>query len=422
MEQGTSVHQVAFERSTVPTAVVDSAGRVIDVNSAYLEMSGRTREDTIGASSIDFIRSDELPGVISGLDKLVRGARAVRQRRHHQQGDGSWIQIEATTSLMLDPAGGAESLVLVEILDHHVDPIEIDPDDELVTRQLYQPVGDAATIHDHEGRVAFASPGLASLIGRPINWMTGRRLTDPELKPVLADGTPAGLDDDPVVRAIRSGEEVAETLGVESGAGSRMWLSIVVGAVEREGLPARTSMRDITELVEAQQEASRLAAVVEEQLAYRANHDDLTGLTARRIVLGRVDEELDAGQPVSVVFVDLDGFKAINDEFGHLAGDEVLIAVAERLRGLAVPSVTVGRAGGDEFVAVTSVAADADQFAEAVQEAVGRPEGLVAHRSCTVGASVGVAHSKPGDDRSTLLTRADRAMYEVKRSARSASG
>jgi len=422
VEQGWSVHQAAFESSTVPTCIVDNSGRILDANAAYLEMSGRSRHEAVGASSIDFIRADELPGVISGLDELVQGARAVRHRRHHRRGDGSWIEIEATTSPLPDRAGSTKGLLLVQILDHQVDPVQIDTDDELVTRQLYQPAGDAATIHDGEGRVAFASPSLATLLGRPDGWMEGRHLTDPDLKPVLADGTPAGLDHDPVVEAIRTGEEVATTLGVESGDGGRMWLSIVVGAVERDGLPARTSMRDITELVEAQQEASRLAAVVEEQLAYRANHDDLTGLTARRIVLDWVDEELDARRPVSVVFVDLDGFKAINDELGHLAGDDVLIGVADVLRSLAGPSLTVGRAGGDEFVAVTSLAAEADRFAQAVREAAGRPEGLVYHRACTVGASVGVAHSEVGDDRSTLLTRADRAMYEVKRSARNADG
>jgi diguanylate cyclase (GGDEF)-like protein/PAS domain S-box-containing protein len=414
-----SVHRAAFERSTVPTAVLDSTGRVIDVNEAYLAMSGRTREEMIGSSTIELIHADDLPGVIAGLDHLLRGARAVRHQRRHRRGDDTWIPIEVTTSLVPDPDGGDEHLLLVEILDHRTEAVALDPDDELVSRQLYQPVGDAACIHDADGRVAFGSPSLDTILGRPAGWIIGRRLTDPDLVPVRADGEPATPDDDPVCRAITTGTEVSATLGVRTADGRRIWLSVVVGAVEREALPARSSLRDITELVEAQQEARRLAAVVEEQLAHRANHDDLTGLTVRRVVLGRLDEELDAGRPVSVVFVDLDGFKAVNDELGHLAGDDLLVGVADRLTVLAPPSVTVGRAGGDEFVAVTSVPADAEAFAAAVRAAVAEPEGLVIGGARRVGASVGVAHSEPGDTRATLLTRADRAMYEVKRAARS---
>lgn len=405
----------------MPSAILDSAGRVIDVNAAYLEMSGRTRGEMIGSSTIELIHADDLPAVISGLDQLMRGARAVRQHRRHKRADGSWIPILVATSLPPNPAGGADDMLIVQVLDHAPEAVEIDLDDELITRQHFQPAGDAACIHDSEGRVAFASPSLDTLLGRPEGWMIGRLLTDPELQPVRADGSAAGAEDDPALGAIREGTEVSSTLGVRSGDGSTVWLTVVAGAVEREALPVRTSLRDVTEPVEAQQEARRLAAVIEEQLTYRADHDDLTGLTARRIVLGRLDEELGLGRPMSVVFVDLDGFKAINDELGHLAGDDLLVGVADQLRALQGPSITVGRAGGDEFVAVTSSPDDAEDFASQVRAAVARPEGLVRGAPRKVGASVGVAHSAPGDDRSSLLARADRRMYEMKRLARAAN-
>jgi diguanylate cyclase (GGDEF)-like protein/PAS domain S-box-containing protein len=413
-----AVHQAAFERSTVPSVILDNTGRVLDVNDAYLEMSGRTRAELLGSSTIELIHADDLPGVISGLDALLSGARSVRHQRRHQRGDGSWIPIEVTTCLVPDPDGSVDNLLLVQVFDHRVEGVEIDPIDELMSRQLFQPAGDAACIHDADGRVAFGSPNLDTLLGRPPGWIIGRRLTDPDLSPVQPDGSPAGPDEDPARRAIRTGSEVVATLGVRTEDGRRVWLSVVAGAVERQSLPARSSLRDITELVEAQREARRLAAMVEEQLAHRANHDDLTGLTARRIVLGKLDEELDAGRPASVVFVDLDGFKAVNDELGHLAGDDLLVGVADRLTALAAPSITVGRAGGDEFVAVTSVADDAERFAAAVRAAAAGPDGLVPGGARRVGASVGVAHSTPGDTRTTLLTRADRAMYDVKRAAR----
>ncbi len=417
MQDVPTIHEASFARSPLPAAILDSAGRVLDINHAYEEMTGRTRESMMGASTIDLIHADDLPGVISGLDQLMQGERSVRHLRRHLRADGAWISIEVITSLVTDPAFDGEHLVLVQVLDHRP-ATEVDPNDELLTRQLFQPAGDAACIHGVDGRVAFSSPNLDALLGRPEGWMAGRSLVDPELEPVLADGRSAGPDDDPALNAIRRGEEVVATLGVIAGDGRRMWLTVAAGAVDRAALPARSSLRDITELVETQQEARRLAAVVEEQLAYRANHDDLTGLTARRIVLGRLDEELEAGRPMSVVFVDLDGFKAINDQLGHLAGDDLLIAVADRLRELAPPSTTVGRAGGDEFIAVSASVDEAEELAASVRAAVASEGGLASSGEHVVGASVGVAHSEPGDDRSTLLTRADRAMYQVKRSAR----
>ncbi len=419
------VYQAAWSRSPIPSAILDSAGRVIDLNRAYLEMSGRTRDEMIGASTIELIHADDLPGVVFGLDQLMSGVDVVRQSRRHKRADGSWIRIDAATRLLPYPSGDGSYVVVVEILDHQPDAVDVDLHTELIARQVYQPAGDAACIHDPYGRVAFASPSLDTLLGRPQGWMIGRRLTDTELDPVLADGSPCDSDQNPLVdpacAAFASGEEEAVTLGVSAADGSRRWLAVVAGPVGRAALPVRSSLRDITELVETQQEAQRLAALVEEQLAYRANHDDLTGLTARRIVLGQLDEELKAGRTMSVVFVDLDGFKAINDELGHLAGDDLLVGVADRLRELRSPSITVGRAGGDEFVAVTPSADHAEEFAARVRAAVADPEGLVPGSSRRVGASVGVAHSEAGDDRSSLLARADRSMYELKRAARAAA-
>lgn len=414
------MYESAFRRAPMPTVILDAAGRVIDVSESYLEMTGRDRGSMIGASTIDLIHADDLPGVISGLDALLRGVPMVRHRRRHRRSDGSWLAVEVATTFLPHPETDDDHLILVQLMNRVTEPIEVDPDAELVTRQLYQPAGDGACIHDPEGRVSFASPTLDEIVRRPAGWMIGRLLTDPELDPVDAEGRPLGPDDDPAAQAIRTGTEVSMTLGISAGDGSRLWLWVVVGPVDREALPARSSLRDITDLVVEQQEAKRLASMVEEQLTYRADHDDLTGLTARRIVMEHIDERLGRAQSVSVVFVDLDGFKAINDELGHLAGDELLVGVAACLRDLSPASVVVGRAGGDEFVAVSDSADDAEAFAAAVVEQVAEGGGLARGGVRRVGASVGVAHSIAGDTRASLLTRADRAMYDVKRAARTA--
>ena len=152
-------------------------------------------------------------------------------------------------------------------------------------------------------------------------------------------------------------------------------------------------------------------------LAHRATHDQLTGLVNRQELHGRLSGELrarTAGAAGPVVhFLDLNGFKLINDAYGHAAGDFVLTEIAARLRGETRPADTVARLGGDEFVIVTGN--DDGSLAERLRQAVTKP--LSYHGDeLTVGVSIGVASAgtlaNPTAD--SLLAAADVAMYHEK--------
>ena len=145
-------------------------------------------------------------------------------------------------------------------------------------------------------------------------------------------------------------------------------------------------------------------------------HDDLTGLKSRRAVIDRIEHLLASGQSAAVVFIDLDDFKSINDGFGHYAGDRMLAAVGHRLERLAPDDVLVGRAGGDEFIAVSANHAAAAAFTKSVVLASMAPGGLVPDTPHMVHASVGLAVSAPDDSSASLLARADAAMYRSKTS------
>ncbi|MBJ7329720.1 MAG: GGDEF domain-containing protein [Solirubrobacteraceae bacterium] len=159
---------------------------------------------------------------------------------------------------------------------------------------------------------------------------------------------------------------------------------------------------------------------LEAQLAHRAFHDDLTGLPNRSLVAEELDRLLARRPPsprLGVLFVDVDNFKAINDEHGHAAGDTVLRAVAERLPHAVRPSDLTGRWGGDEFVLLVEEVDDAHlpTLTTRLHEVVEHEIDLGPSRfrpSISVGGTV----SRPGDTAKGVLERADKAMYEHKRS------
>jgi diguanylate cyclase (GGDEF)-like protein len=160
----------------------------------------------------------------------------------------------------------------------------------------------------------------------------------------------------------------------------------------------------------------------EKELVFLATHDALTGLPNRTLILDRIEQTLTRarlhGEPVAVLFVDLDNFKAINDSLGHGVGDELLCAVAERLEGVIRETDALGRLGGDEFVVVAdgiSLAAGPELIAERLLEAFGEPFALGEDGETRVRAkaSIGIATGlRPSAEE--LLRDADIAMYRAK--------
>lgn len=154
-----------------------------------------------------------------------------------------------------------------------------------------------------------------------------------------------------------------------------------------------------------------------EQLAY---HDPLTGLANRALFFQRLEDDLDAARSragtTAVILIDLDEFKPINDQLGHHAGDEVLIAVAQRMLDQVRESDTVARLGGDEFAVVLSATNEESVAAVSrrISDAVGAPLDL-AGRPVRVGCSVGIAVDTGGlVPAADLVRQADAAMYLVK--------
>ena len=160
----------------------------------------------------------------------------------------------------------------------------------------------------------------------------------------------------------------------------------------------------------------------EELLAFQAFHDVLTGLPNRALFADRAAQAfaraVRRGTRIALLFLDLDGFKAVNDDLGHATGDELLVAVGRRLQSVVRPMDTVARIGGDEFVVLLEqldVASDAERLAERVVAAFDSPFEVGEHR-LSLSTSVGVAFAEAGSGSpEALLDRADQAMYRAKR-------
>ncbi len=161
-----------------------------------------------------------------------------------------------------------------------------------------------------------------------------------------------------------------------------------------------------------------------EQMTHLAQHDALTALPNRALFVDRLEHALQLtrrrGSRLAVLFCDLDGFKSVNDRFGHAAGDALLVEVAQRLGSCVRDSDTVARLGGDEFAVLLEDVHSEDRVSAVCERILGcmRDRIPVAGRQLAVTASLGVAYSDSAASADTLIRNADMAMYQAKTAGR----
>ena len=268
--------------------------------------------------------------------------------------------------------------------------------DDLVTDSR-----DALVQVDGDGVVVFASDAVHDVFGVTPAQMAGRHVTD-----WLAPDDPLRENGIEVLAPLLDGSARRVVVHGTGRHADGTWrhTESVVSLRDGGAVPGFTiSCRDTTE-------AEALAAEVRR----RARTDSLTGLLSRSAFLGMVDERLAAGA-ACVLFVDLDGFKDVNDTSGHAAGDRLLRDVAAALAGAVGEGDVVARLGGDEFAVLVAggTVHEGLDVAAAVLDALSGTGRTRETRSHGVGASIGVA-AGPAADAEALLGHADLAMYEAK--------
>jgi diguanylate cyclase (GGDEF)-like protein/PAS domain S-box-containing protein len=269
-------------------------------------------------------------------------------------------------------------------------------------RSLVQRASDLTVVTDRTGVVSYISPAAESLLGVPPDDLLHAPLlahVEPDQRGAVADAVAFLAEQPGLVHTIelhlrtRDGrtrlvEAVCQNLLDDADVGGLVW-----------------NGRDVTE-----------RRSLEDELIRQALHDPLTGLPNRALLLRRLGE-LMGGSGVSVLVIDLDGFKNVNDTLGHPAGDELLRTAAQRLLGCVRDGDTAARLGGDEFAVIVPAGRPRQAVAVGARIVdVLRSPFTVSGREVRVSASIGMAHGSDGAD--DLLRDADIAMYVAKNSGK----
>lgn len=386
--------------------VIDVEGNIQNANPAARSFIGDETEGPLDRSALDLVHPDDLAVVISSIG-TVQGKEhgtAMEVRVLHHELGWRWLEIIGSDRLD-DPAIGGVVIVGRDLTQRRM--WEVAGGDLTRFQQVLQHSSAVTLLLDAHGIVNSVNGAFTRLLGHDPSVVVGRPLT-----------SFCTLEDQPALHSLLERVVVTGTTAAvevhmqraEPGAPPRPMRFEVVSLLDDpvvEGLIVTAF--DISELHSARQELEHLA-----------RHDALTGLPNRAALLDRLERLLALHRPLAVIFIDLDDFKPVNDEFGHEAGDAVLQLVAERMRASARPDDLVARMGGDEFVVVATGITrrqDAAAVAARLEAAIAEPyrlPGGIARISASTGFAVATADSTVNG----LLASADVGMYGTKANRR----
>jgi diguanylate cyclase (GGDEF)-like protein/PAS domain S-box-containing protein len=287
-------------------------------------------------------------------------------------------------------------------------------------RTVINTLQEGVVVLDRNGWLLTVNPAARRILGlgpglQHVNH--GERLR--ELAVLDEDGVLLSEEQRPVPKAFATGlPTIGRIFAMDRPDGRRVWLSTscqLLHPDDRDHSPVLISFTDVT--------AQRATTA---HLAHRAAHDVLTGLPNRAHIVETVDAlNRQGGMLTAVLFIDLDDLKTVNDSFGHDAGDRVIQATADRLRGAVRRNDIVGRLAGDEFVALligNLVPGALENFVGRLRRVLSEPIEIPGG-TLQVGASIGLVRTDRGDSRdaAALLREADTAMYAAKARGRRAS-
>ena len=289
---------------------------------------------------------------------------------------------------------------------------------EATYRMLFETAPQGVMYHDLHGRITSANPAALRMLGLSLDQLLGQTPTDPRWDVIHEDGSVFPGDHHPAMQVLSGSQPSAEAvMGVNVSGQDRVWIALHATPLFADGRidQAYASFEDITQRVRLTQE-----------LARQATTDFLTGAANRRKLMDCLGTEFERirrhpSLQCSVLAIDLDLFKAVNDRWGHDAGDAVLVCVTQMMRQETRSLDLVSRSGGEEFIVLLpdTGAEAAVALAERLRRRVeGTP---VRHgpQTIAISVSIGVSVITAADTQiDAVLVRVDRALYEAKSAGR----
>jgi PAS domain S-box/PAS domain S-box/diguanylate cyclase (GGDEF) domain len=394
---------------------MDEDGNIVEWSSQAERDFGWSRAEAMGRPLAEIILpAEDREHYEPGLQRMLEGDHRVLGRRIEVMAarrNGIRFPVELSFSTLRTSHGPRFNAFVHDISERRRSEEALNQANQRF-RSAFDDAGIGMAIVSLEGRWLRANRALAELTGYPQDQLVGmgfQDITHPDDLP---------KDFNALQEMIEGGRDRFQTEKRYFHAdGHVIWISLSTTIVrDGEGKPMYllSQMQDISERKEQ-----------EKRLTHRASHDELTGLPNRGVLEDRMvlafNRQRRERKPISILYLDLDGFKRVNDIHGHDAGDYLLVAVAKRLTALVRPTDVVSRLGGDEFAILCEAMNEdaATQLAKRIVEVIPKPI-EVAGRSLAVTPSVGIALSRdPGIRPGELLADADMAMYFAKEESRS---
>jgi PAS domain S-box-containing protein len=442
--QATELQRLALvaEHTLAMVIITDADDRILWVNAAFTRMSGWTMEEALGQSPGELLHSTAAdPAVLARLRDALAHGEGVRVECQCRTRDGRelWLDVD------LRPLRNEDQVVTSFISVNTDATARMQQQAKLQALWAALPAG--VVVQDASGQIVDSNRAAERLLGLSLSQLQGRDSLDPRWRAVRDDGSDYPGHEHPAMRTLASGQALHnQTMGVHLPSGERRWLLLNTE-------PQRDQHGQVSGVVVCFSDITE-SRVLQARLTDNLRTDGLTGLPNRSVVIDRLWRAVEharrhPGYGFTVLFMDFDRFKQVNDTLGHGAGDELLRQIAQRLQRALRPGDALARVerpergsestldplaarlGGDEFVVVLEGVQDTDTAAVVAQRLLSElaEPYLIDSMPVQSSASIGVVvhtgtQDVPGEEPSVdaeaerVLRNADTAMYEAKRAGR----
>jgi len=399
-----------FENAGVGITLVDREGRLIECNPYFRKFIGYSKEELIGKHWSIYTHPEDVDRNLDIFERMIKERKSFVFEKRFKRKDGKTLWGRLTISPVFDSNGEfLFQIGITEDITREKRAVEALKKSESKYRTLVEKMSEGVYLL-YNNKFEFVNNTFIEMFGytrEELKKIDFRKLIAPESLPLIEERA----------RKLKMGESVPDkyefvALGKH---GKKVYVEVSVTYVPyKGGIATQGIVRDITE-----------KKAYEKKLRYMATHDILTGLPNRShfmdFLRAAIESSKRYGHLTCVMMLDLDGFKEINDKFGHDIGDKALVKAAERLRNSVRRSDILSRMGGDEFLVLVPIlksAGDAVGMGRKIVNSFRDPlevNGELYHITVSVGAAI---FPQDGVDAIELIKKADRAMYKVKRNGK----